>query len=398
MTKLGYDEYFARKSKAGGPSSGKYKKILFIVILVVILGTASFFSYKYYRNVAQEKTREVNTLKSLFVDDNLSVYRFKLCQWVKLGGAFEIFQKDWFVTGGIPRTILTFSNDNNIRIAPMSEMIYLSYENDEHSLRLNQGKAFLETFDGKYMVYSPIGSIFMEGGKVLIDFDEKGIMKVSCFNGKVSVASTRNDSPAVSLLPGDKVFINKERKISSIGKIDKKELEKDKWTTWNLAFSGKGMKVGQEPPAFKFAAKKDAVQMVFRQTESRIKYMQDIKKEKKSEPEKKKPENYPKFGGGRKIPTARKKVNKVLEKRPSIPEDNIKKGTPRDIEEPENSGGKIIVENNNEFNFEGFEKDEMERKHKGAFYYTDNEKRQKENPVSLPGYKINSEPIGPSER
>ncbi len=400
MTKLGYDEYFAKKTKKSLPSFKKNTGILLITLLVVLLGVVTFFSYKYYKDVTRQKTENADPITSLFVDDKLSVYRFGLCQWVKLGGPFEIFQKDWFVTGGIPRTILTLRQDNNIRVAPMSEMIYLSCTDDKYSLQLNQGKVFLEAFDGKYMIYSPMGSIYMESGKVLVDFDGKGVMKVSCFNGKVSVVSTRTDSVAISLSPGEKVFINKDRKISSIGKIDKKELEKDKWVTWNLAFSGKGMKVGQEPPVFNFAAKNEEVQMVFRQTEDRIKVLQELEKDRteKSEPVEKKAMNYPKFNGGGKV----YQVKKTAKKPPSIPEDNIKKGTPRELEKPDQtpdtSEGKITVENNNDFIYEYYEKEEMDRKHKGAFYYTDNEKRNKENPVSVPGYKINSEPIGPSEQ
>lgn len=407
MAKLGYDEYFAKKSKTSGVFLKKYKRIVFIMVLVAIFGAVSFFSYKYYKDVTGQKTGEINPIKSLFVDDKLSVYRFKLSQWMQLGGSFEIFQKDWFVTGAIPRTILTLSKDNNIRVAPISEMIYLSCEGEKHALQLNQGKAFLETFDGRYVVYSPLGSIFMEAGKALIDFDGKGTMKVACFSGKVSVVSNRIDSSAVSLLPGEKVSIGKDRKISAISKINKKELEKDKWIAWNLAFSGKGMKVGQEPPAFTFAAKKEEVQMVFRQTEDRIKVMQEIEKgaEKNPEPVERKPESYPKFeqGNKNKIPAAeRKKAMKTPEKRPSIPEDNIKKGNPGEpgepAAEPDKPSGKIVVENKNEFNYEAYQKDEMDRKHKGAYYYIDNEKRSKENPVSVPGYKLNSDPIGPSEK
>lgn len=404
MAKLGYDEYFAKDQKASKSLLKKNNRFVFIAVLVVILGIVSFFSYKYYKDTTQQKPEDINPLKSLFVDDKLSVYRFRLCQWVKLGGAFEIFQKDWFVTGGIPRTILAFDKSNNIRVAPMTEMIYLSCDDDKHSMQLNQGKAFLETFEGKYVVFVPSGSIFMESGKVLIDFDGKGTMKVICFSGKVSVVSTRTDSSAVSLLPGETVTIDKNRKISVINKIDKKEMDNDKWITWNLSFSGKGMRVGQEPPAFAFAAKKEEIQMVFRQTEDRIKFMQEAEKEREKKPEAtdKKPENYPKFNKEHRIPLGNKKIKKTPEKTPTIPEDEVKKGTPRERsqpdEEPDKPGSKIIVEKKNDFNYEALEKEEMDRKHKGAYYYTDNEKRRKENPASVPGYKINSEPIGPSEK
>lgn len=402
MSKLGYNEYFAKKSRVPSSFHEKYGLRIIIVVIIILIGFVSFFSYKYFKNAALQKAEGVNPLSSLFVDDTLSVYRFNHCQWVKLGGDFKIFQKDWFVTGSIPRTVLTFNKDNNIRVAPVSEMIYLSYRDDQHSMQLNQGKAFLETFEGKYMVYSSLGSIFMESGKVLVDFDSKGLLRVACFNGKASVVSTDSDSAAVSLLPGEKVFINKKRKISSISKIDKKDIEMDKWVSWNLSFSGKGMKLGQEPPAFFFATKKDEVQMVFRQTENRIKIFQEVARDKKTDAPERKPLNYPKFSGETKIPAGRSKVTTTPEKPPSIPEDDIKRGkahkTDKPGSKPDDSESKIIIEESDVYNYEEYLKEEMDRKHKGAFYYTDNERRRKENPVSVPGYNINTEPIGPSER
>ena len=397
MPRLGYDEYFARSSDSKSLDLKKIIKPVIIIAIVAIIAFSGNYFYRKYRSNKVQAEEGLHPINSLFVDGQLSVYRFKKSQWEKASEVFKIYRKDWLVTGAIPRTVMKLDGDSNIRISPMSEVVYLSYEDGIYSFQLSQGKIFIEGFEGKYMVSTPLGSIYSQDSKVLVEYQENGKMKVFCFSGKVSVLPVKENSRSILIKAGDKIYIDKKYNISSSSKIEKSKI--DKWALWNLSFSGKGMKVGQKPPPYYFVAKKKDIKVVFRHTEKRLEKMRKIQEEKVESIKDHKPDNYPRFNPDKKRYVTRKKTVKKTSKPPKIGDEDYKKATNKgkipQNEHEADSRDLIEVENVNTFDYEGLEREEMVRKHKGAFYYLDNTKRQKDNPATVPGLPIGSEPVGP---
>jgi len=372
VSKLGYNEYFAQKE----PGEKNLKKsILFIIsIVLIILAVGAYFTYSSIKTGKEAYFANIKPIRSLFVDGQLSVYRFRQSQWTKTDGSFKIYQKDWFVTGAIPRTIFKFDEASNIRIAPMSEMIYLSYRDDRYLFRLNEGKAFLETFIGKYTIETNVGIVDLEKGKIQVDYSEKGNMRIYCFSGSATVSSLGPGSRETTLGPGQKIFIKQSKLLSSVSEIRKNKL--DSWSKWNLSFSGKGMNFGQSPPTYRYVANRKEVQLVFKHARDRIKQFKKKREEKKRDipAVKKHRENqpYPKVDIGTKIPRAKKTHQDALE----VPKIDDNKDVPTSDKKSlikkklKKDRRKVQVKSINDRKdyYETLEKEEMKRKHKGAFY------------------------------
>lgn len=412
--KLGYDEYFARdnvllvKKKR---KKRKYKRSLIAIpVILALIALLCFFGYKTIGQLIGFAGKQVKPITSLFVDGEVSIFQSKLGQWLRTKKQFNLNRKDRLITAGVPRTVLKFEGDNNIRVAPLSDMVYKTYEKGMYKIKLEQGKVYLETFNGDYCIETGLGDMFVKQGKVLVKYNRNGKMVIMCFAGPIQVASRKKGGGDCVLKAGEKVFIDRKYKISSKSMFKKDKL--DPWLKWNLSFSGKGKRVGEELPPYRFAAKEKDIELVFKKAKDDIIHLKGKKPEltDKSKNDYSYHKSKPKLGGKLYPKSKKKKKFKVKANMdysmPKLPSSGGSgaggsSGTGGKKTKKIHSGASSDSNNSKEFKHSSREKittnEDLDRKHKGGHFYLENERRQKNNPAKVPGLDVNAPPIGPAE-
>ncbi|MCD4785401.1 MAG: hypothetical protein K8T10_16400 [Candidatus Eremiobacteraeota bacterium] len=408
--KLGYDEYFARDSVPGAKKKRKktkYKKSFVVIpVILIIIALIGFFGHKTIGRLAGLAGKQKKPITSLFVDGEVSIYRATPGQWLRTKKQFNLNWKDRLVTAGAPRTVLKFEGDNNIRVAPLSDIAYKIYEKGMYKIKLEQGRVYLETFNDNYCVQTKLGDMFIKQGKVLVKYTRNGKMVIMCFAGPVQIGSRKKGGGDCVLRAGEKVFIDRKYKISSKSMFKTNKL--DPWIKWNLSFSGKGKRVGEELPPYHFAAKEKDIELVFKNAQDDIIHL----KGKKSEL----PEvsegggSYPRIEtklGSKSFPKKNKKNKKKFKVRfkidssmPRLPSSGgsvTGSGKTTKKQAGTSSGSSDSKGFKHRSSGESISNEDMDRKHKGAHFHLDNERRQKRNPVKVPGIDVNAPPIGPAE-
>jgi len=413
LGKIGYDEYFAKDSKPETKKKRKKRKyrrsLVAIPVILAIIALVGFFGYKTIGQLVGLAGKEIKPITSLFIDGRVSIYRSKLGQWQRTKKQFSLNWKDRLVTGGVPRTVMKFEGDNNIRVAPLSDMVYTVFENGMYKIGLEQGKVYLETFNGDYNVRTKLGDMFIKEGKVLVKYDRNGKMVIMCFAGPVQVGSRKKEGGDCTLKAGEKVFIDKNYKLSSKSMFKTNKL--DPWIKWNLSFSGKGKRVGDALPPYHFTATEKDIELVFKNARDDIIQLKGSKPELpgESDGDYSYHRSKPKLGE-KSYPKAKKKKYKVKVKMdhsmPKLPSSGgsdsasssgSKSSGTTSVHKGKKSGSKKSIEYKHSTGGKSISDEELDRKHKAGYYYLENERRQKYNPAKVPGLDVNAPPIGPAE-
>lgn len=385
MRRLGYDDYMprARKQRRFSLSASHY----FLIVLAIVTIT-----YVYIRDrkpqllgIAPSNT----PLTCLFTDGGGEIFRKKLDKRVDAVGNFQFFAEDQLETDKSIRTILQFDGESNIRVGPSTTFTYESGKGQDFNLRVDKGMVFLEAFAGGYTITTPLGIVKIGDGVVLIDYKNKSAMKIYCMKGNASITSRHEKDRTVELLGGQRTLIELNNTLAQPSDFTKYDL--DDWGRWNCSFSAARMKAGEIPPPYIIAAKTKKKRSTG-QAQGSGTYDQTMKEDTQSASPGKKPSvNDPQY--------PRTKIYSSSGK-PVIP----KSGNAYTSNPP--SGKKLspppakpvqAKANNSNSRQREIERQEFERKSRGAFYYTDNERRRKKNPGKIPGMSIGSDPIGPAE-
>lgn len=402
MRKLGYEEYLSQDK----PRRNNFKYIIPVIILVVF-SLIGFRYIKKYIPTASLSTGGEMPLTSFYLEEQTSIFRNNLGRWMRLPGPLVLNPGDRMMTGKVGRTIFRFEGNNNIRIGPDTDFIYTGYSNGTYNIALNRGQIWLETFSGKYRVESKTGWADMEKCAALFKAADGQDMKVFCNRGIILVFPRKFPERRVTLLGGQKTVIKPNFNISSPS--DYKPMALGSWGDWNLSFSPANLKPGDSPPAYKLVISRKIPEIVF---------------EKSNHESNCSGKKLNRAGNGidkwhkegkqttRKLPR-RKITTHIYTKnedpcenpgedtqKPGVPDENAVSGgsnndsptnPPVDVkEEPSEKSAEVI-------DHRAIEREYRLKKHKGAFYYLENERRLKANPAGVPGLGIGSEPVGPAE-
>ncbi len=212
---------------------------IILLLVVVLLGGVYFWK-------SSKKAPPPKKLKALFVDVPVKIYNKKTDAWVIKSFPFEMSVGDIISTGNKGRTILSYENQVILRISPQSIIHYVGEDKKGPILGVEKGKIFIESLE-RCTIKTDRASVLVKDGKVEIT-DNGYTSKIYCYKGNALVESTALKKNRITLKAKEKVFVNRKNEISPPAKISK---VKDRWTLWNLSFSGTSIIEGKTPPPLK---------------------------------------------------------------------------------------------------------------------------------------------------
>lgn len=398
MRKLGYQDYLAGR----GEKKNTFPAIFLIVLISIsVLIIGGLLIYQQTRKEAPVDMSGGEPVQSLYMLGEVKVYNTDTGKWEIQNDLFELKSGNRVLTGSTGFLILGFQKGNDLRIGPNSEVVCQGGSQGSCILSLREGRVFLETTYGQYRIETANGCIRAGKTRAMMEYDTDGNFNIYCFSGILHACSLNGETGEEVLTEGRKITIND--KTESLVAEDFNGESLDDWTKWNLSFTMEDIKLGSIPPMKKLEPVKDRVSLEFKSRPEPVVFKENDKKSnspKKSEI-KKTPIKLPKVEKKVSYPRAMPRVVQKIEYAPKVYEENTyptKKSA--DLFRGGGSAADSLKEgrkNNKEYYKNLTEKERIKRFNMGGFYYLSNEQRSDDKQTSVPGYDLDSPPVGPSE-